>query len=104
MADSDRQEHCPECSGSANKVYTPLSCHGLSDGPGTRMPNKPHKPIFDKVDVHNDSLYTYNKLRESGRLDRNPAMRRDMETHLADLANTPREIVDYQITGHDLEK
>ncbi len=104
IAESDREEKCPACDGDSKRIYTPTPCHGLSDGPGTRTPNKPHKPIFDLVDVHNDSQYTYNKLKESGKLDSNPEMKREMEVSMQALRNRPRDIIDYQKTGHPCEK
>lgn len=100
----DRNEDCLKCGTPATRKMQAVACHGLSDGPGTTTPNQPHKPIFDLVDTHNDSMYTYNQLMASGRLDKDPEMKRDIETHLNELKTTPREIVDYQKTGHDLEK
>ena len=64
----DREEPCPECEVVCRKFFRPIALHGLSDGPGTAKPNKPHKPIFDLVDVHNDTQYAYNKMVEKGRI------------------------------------
>ena len=104
ILDSDKPELCPKCGGTSKRIFTATCCHGLSDGPGTSRPNKPHKPIFDQVDVHNDTQYAYNKMLDKGTLDKNPDMKKDMETYMTGLKTQPRKVVDYQKVGHPVER
>jgi len=104
IAESSRPELCPHCDEIGKRVYTALPGHGLSDGPGTAMSNRPHKPIFDLVDPHNDVPYTYNRLMADGKFDKNPEFKKNMDLKMSKLKERPREIVDYQKVGHPIER
>ena len=100
----DRDEPCPDCEALGVKQLSALPGHGLSDGPGTSTPNRPHKPIFDKPDPHNDIPYTYNQLESAGEFTKNPEFKKNMDYKMATLKSRPRENVDYQKVGHPVER
>lgn len=86
---------CPECGAGAKRVFSPLACHGLSDGPGSKTSH------YRKADLKQEVKEQLAAMERAGHL-RDPQKMKQAEATLKQIKDMPdsRTQINYDKEGY----